>query len=498
MATKILIEFDNTRAKGGAKGLAEAAKLFEKVGLKPVDYSVEEKTKRSAGRSYKRVFFNFEDAQRVEMWVTYDKKAPIKGGDIFKVKLGGAGVAESIRATELPITNQDDHAEAIKEIVKALQSNEKKFQAKLAKIKVELPPDLTTSKVKKIELLENRIKELDEAIEMAGKELAALHDPNRGAAVASESPAGTVDLQATDEGGASSEWMPGKDSHAGESKPIQQSELPISQRRYSLEELSDPATYQDDPALAKIARDIGVSRFNDLFASTMGRGDAKRAMTSGQYPQLVADEIEKIISKQEAEFKENQKGIISALALSINGYSIEPSATEIIIRGKFDEDLHSRIKRIGYWDGATYANRKVWVIPASKGGSLKTIFKNHLVAKDANEKARQDAAAEAYEKAQAAEKARRDARIEQQRKDAIAKSTRVKVEEGKYKVGDKLNGKKISSFGSPWEEGGDTWVQVTDENSSAYGYQPGLDYYPKIKVSTPSAKYRYAYLEVDQ
>ena len=186
------------------------------------------------------------------------------------------------------------------------------------------------------------------------------------------------------------------------------------------------------------------------------------------------------------------------MSINIKDYTVEVDGDELLIKGKFDNDLHQRIKRIGYWDGASQGgkNRKCWVIPANKGSSLKTIFKNHLAVKTAREEEQQKANALAYEKAQQAEIERRNARIEQERNAALAKANRVKVEDGKYKVGDELNGKKIASFGSSWEEGGDVWVQVTDDNSSAYGYQPGLDWYPQIKVSRPSVKYRYAYLEI--
>jgi hypothetical protein len=47
---------------------------------------------------------------------------------------------------------------------------------------------------------------------------------------------------------------------------------------------------------------------------------------------------------------------------------------------------------------------------------------------------------------------------------------RVRIMAGKYNIGDMLNGKKIISFGK-------TWTQfVADEDTSAYGLQPGQSY----------------------
>lgn len=169
---KILFEFGNNKAKGGAKGIAEAIKAFTKAGMKPVDGIADTKTLRSAGRSYRKIQFFFEDSQRVEMWVTFNKNSPEKSGDIFKIKLGGTGVAEKMTARELPIKNQDNHLEAIKEVVTALKGNVKKFQVKLAKIKAPLPPKMTTSRVNQITALRSKVSELDIAIAETDKEIA--------------------------------------------------------------------------------------------------------------------------------------------------------------------------------------------------------------------------------------------------------------------------------------------------------------------------------------
>lgn len=47
---------------------------------------------------------------------------------------------------------------------------------------------------------------------------------------------------------------------------------------------------------------------------------------------------------------------------------------------------------------------------------------------------------------------------------------RVRVRSGQYKVGDTINGNKIISFGKTWSQ------FVADEDTSAYGLQPGESY----------------------
>jgi len=61
-------------------------------------------------------------------------------------------------------------------------------------------------------------------------------------------------------------------------------------------------------------------------------------------------------------------------------------------------------------------------------------------------------------------------------------SDRIKIRAGSKKVGDVVAGKKITGFGKVWNE------HVTDDTACCYGMEPGLDYYPPVKM-------QYAYLE---
>lgn len=60
-------------------------------------------------------------------------------------------------------------------------------------------------------------------------------------------------------------------------------------------------------------------------------------------------------------------------------------------------------------------------------------------------------------------------------------SERIKIRAGSRKIGDEINGKKITGLGTVWNE------RVTDDTACCCGMMPGQDYYPPIKM-------QYAYL----
>lgn len=73
----------------------------------------------------------------------------------------------------------------------------------------------------------------------------------------------------------------------------------------------------------------------------------------------------------------------------------------------------------------------------------------------------------------AIEIARMAAEFKRSHKPAAAKTTsgdRAKIIAGSRKVGDTINGKTISSFGSSWTE------TVRDCDTAAYGLAPGRDH----------------------
>lgn len=62
---------------------------------------------------------------------------------------------------------------------------------------------------------------------------------------------------------------------------------------------------------------------------------------------------------------------------------------------------------------------------------------------------------------------------------------RIKIRAGSKQIGDVVENLKITGFGKTWNE------RVTDDTACAYGMQPGLDYYPPVKM-------QYAYGERSQ
>ena len=53
---------------------------------------------------------------------------------------------------------------------------------------------------------------------------------------------------------------------------------------------------------------------------------------------------------------------------------------------------------------------------------------------------------------------------------------RIKIRAGSKKVGDMIGDFEITGFGKIWSE------RVTDDTACVYGMQPGMDYYPPVKM----------------
>jgi len=61
------------------------------------------------------------------------------------------------------------------------------------------------------------------------------------------------------------------------------------------------------------------------------------------------------------------------------GYTTKLFGSDILIEGRYDEDLAGRIKRLGgYWDGKARENRKLFVVPLDKAKSFTTVLKNWI------------------------------------------------------------------------------------------------------------------------
>lgn len=115
--------------------------------------------KRTSGISYREVNFTCEDNQTITLMVK-------NSGDIFRVKLNGR---------ELPIKNQKDHEQAIKEIAVKVIAGSSAFQKRLAaeKKSVTLPKMQSTIK-KEEQILATENEQLDQEIAIADKKLEEL------------------------------------------------------------------------------------------------------------------------------------------------------------------------------------------------------------------------------------------------------------------------------------------------------------------------------------
>lgn len=264
-------------------------------------------------------------------------------------------------------------------------------------------------------------------------------------------------------------------------------------KNHTLETLADPSAYADE-LLAKIARDTANKHYERLGRGNMGMGDFKRAVAAGQYPELVLAEIKLVIEKQVGidNLMDDAAASLQTLELP-SGWTATPGYPSIILTGPYNAEMPARLRRLGGdWD----ASAKQWLIPTEKHKSIARVFGN--AEKAAAQKAAAKAAEkEAADKARAAEReakaaARAAQKAAEREATAKAKAGRVRVTVGQYQVGDIINGKPITSFGQAWTEAG-RWVQVTDEDSSAYGMMPGLDHYPRIRVG--GGEFQYAYFD---
>jgi len=141
----ILLSWDDLAAGKAVKSIKQT---FARAGTPVVLAEADSRTKRSSGVSFKTLNLTFADGQKVSL----DAK---QGGDIFAVKLNGS---------ILPLKNVDDHLKAIGEIVGKLDGGRKAFQAKLARVKVELPKGLKSTAKKQLDILKEKDTQLDVAI----------------------------------------------------------------------------------------------------------------------------------------------------------------------------------------------------------------------------------------------------------------------------------------------------------------------------------------------
>ncbi len=157
MAEKTII-FDFFELSHKDSAIKKAKRYFAQAGATVTSVDVDAKVRRMAGVSYREVQFGFADSQTVRFGIK-------QTGDVYQVKINGKLV---------PLKAQDDHVKAIGEIVAGMNKGRAKFQAALAKVKVDLPKSIRTAAPKMEQALREKIAAVDEAIGVAQETLASL------------------------------------------------------------------------------------------------------------------------------------------------------------------------------------------------------------------------------------------------------------------------------------------------------------------------------------
>lgn len=148
----------NVLGTASDKAAKAVSKMFARAGQNVVNIGSDSKVRRTAGVTYKELLFTFASGQTVALRVK-------STGDVWQVTLNGSVV---------PVKNQGDTPKAVAELSKMLDANEPKYQAKLAKVRAELPKGIKTAAPKMQEVLTARTQELDTAIGEAKKTVADL------------------------------------------------------------------------------------------------------------------------------------------------------------------------------------------------------------------------------------------------------------------------------------------------------------------------------------
>jgi hypothetical protein len=157
MAKNLIFSFDDMGSKKDAATRA-VVRYFARAGSHIVQGDVSPNIKRSSGVSYREMVLTFADSQVV----TFSIK---QSGDIFQVKLNGKSV---------PLKHQDDQVAAIGEMVGMMDAGRSKFQAAMAKVRIQLPDSIRTAAPKLEVALQEKVNALDEAIAVIKEEITAI------------------------------------------------------------------------------------------------------------------------------------------------------------------------------------------------------------------------------------------------------------------------------------------------------------------------------------
>lgn len=153
---KLLFSFEDFSSKDRAT--KAVVKYFTRAGANAVQIDASAAVRRTSGVSYRELTLTFADSQTVALRIK-------QTGDIFQVLLNGK---------VLPLVNQDDHAKAIAEVAKAMDSARSAFQKKLARAKAKLPASIKTAAPRMEQVLTEKRDSLRDALADARTELEGL------------------------------------------------------------------------------------------------------------------------------------------------------------------------------------------------------------------------------------------------------------------------------------------------------------------------------------
>jgi len=137
------LDFSSASAAEGA--LKKVKQWMVRAGQPVVATEFIDKPKRSNSITYREATLTLASGQLITLRV-------ISTGDIYQAVLNKSVV---------PIKNHDDMAKAVAELAGVAEKNQAAFQKSLARVKVALPPGLSTPKPKMAEALQQRVTDLD-------------------------------------------------------------------------------------------------------------------------------------------------------------------------------------------------------------------------------------------------------------------------------------------------------------------------------------------------
>lgn len=156
--TKLLFSF-SASGSANSQTINQLKKLFAKAGAQVVNVDVAKNLSQRVGVTYRSVLLTFGDGQTVTLNVKDET------GDVFEIRINGSVV---------PLRNQDDHAETVKEVAALMNRKRAAFQRAAAKAKTPLPTGIKATRVKKLDAKRTRRDELQGQVDTARTELQSL------------------------------------------------------------------------------------------------------------------------------------------------------------------------------------------------------------------------------------------------------------------------------------------------------------------------------------